>query len=97
MRAVARGSVSRALRLIPTDTTGQMSENQNGPKAKKGVETAFGLLARAVGQDRENARSCPGLMSGTGDTTRDRGLITTTRETTSKGKDKKPLLLGKVF
>lgn len=95
MREVTRGSVYRVLRPIFTDTTGQKSESPNGPIAKRGAGTAFGFTAHAVGPDRENARNWPGLMSVTEDTMRDHDLITTTKETISKGKDKKPSLLGK--
>lgn len=94
VRGVARGSVSRALRPIITDTTAQKSGSRSGPIAKRGVGTASVLAARAVGPDRENARSWRGPMNGTGDTMRDHDLITTTRETISKGRDKKLSLLG---
>lgn len=97
MRGVARGSASPALRPITTDTTGQKSGSPNGPTAETGVGTASVLAARAVGPDRENARSWPGLTSGTEDTMRDQDPITTTRETTSKGKDKRLSLLGNIL
>lgn len=88
VHGVARGSETRVLRLISTDTTGQMSGSRNGPMAKRRVGTASGLAARG------NARSYPGLMNGTEGTMLVHETIIMTRETISKGKDKKPSLLG---